>query len=131
MLPIVSKIKAYSNIIVSTNYISNQKTSNIAFSPSNASVGLQISLLLSIFLAAFAGPFLDSFDYNWGQNNSQILNNGDLLTLSLNKECGSDFVSKNQYVYAKIDMNIKLVAGNSAGTVTAYYVKIMHIAIEK
>ncbi|KAL4654616.1 hypothetical protein ACB092_01G393200 [Castanea dentata] len=93
----------------------------MAFSPSNASVGLQISLLLSFFMAAFAGPFLDSFDYNWGQSNSQILNNGDLLTLSLNKECGSGFVSKNQYVYAKIDMNIKLVAGNSAGTVTAYY----------
>lgn len=103
----------------------------MAFSPSNASVGLQISLLLSFFMAAFAGPFLNSFDYNWGQSNSQILNNGDLLTLSLNKECGSGFVSKNQYVYAKIDMNIKLLAGNSAGTVTAYYVSIMHIAIEK
>ncbi|XP_030936527.1 probable xyloglucan endotransglucosylase/hydrolase protein 23 [Quercus robur] len=93
----------------------------MAFSPSNASAGLQISLLLSFFMAAFAGPFLDSFDYNWGQSNSQILNNGDLLTLSLTKESGSGFVSKNQYVYAKIDMNIKLVAGNSAGTVTAYY----------
>ena len=99
----------------------------MAFSP-NASVGLQISLLLSFFTAALAGPFLDSFDYNWGQSNSQILNNGDLLTLSLNKECGSGFVSKNQYLYAKIDMKIKLVAGNSAGTVTAYYVSIMHIA---
>ena len=102
----------------------------MAFSPSNASVGLQISLLLSFFMAAFAGPFLDSFDYNWGQSNSQILNNGDLLTLSLTKESGSGFVSKNQYVYAKIDMNIKLVAGNSAGTVTAYYVSSLVICLD-
>ncbi|RZC52454.1 hypothetical protein C5167_020872 [Papaver somniferum] len=51
-----------------------------------------------------------------------ILNNGQLLTLSLDKPSGSGFQSKNEYLFGKIDMQIKLVRGNSAGTVTAYYV---------
>lgn len=31
-------------------------------------------------------------------------------------------VTKNQYLFGSIEVQIKLVKGNSAGTVTAYYV---------
>ncbi|KAI8017550.1 hypothetical protein LOK49_LG04G00297 [Camellia lanceoleosa] len=65
--------------------------------------------------------FYQDFDVTWGDGRAQILNNGELLTLSLDKPSGSGFQPKNEYLFGKIDMQLKLVFGNSAGTVTAYY----------
>ncbi|KAK7265288.1 hypothetical protein RJT34_32906 [Clitoria ternatea] len=78
-------------------------------------------LLFPFLVVAYAGDLNKDFDITWGDGRAKILNNGELLTLSLDKASGSGFQSKNEYLFGKIDMQLKLVHGNSAGTVTAYY----------
>jgi xyloglucan:xyloglucosyl transferase len=79
-------------------------------------------MIISSLMAACSANFYQDFDLTWGDHLAKIFNGGQLLSLSLDKVSGSGFQSKKEYLFGRIDMQLKLVAGNSAGTVTAYYV---------
>ena len=81
-----------------------------------------IGIVASTMVVSCAGNFYQDFDLTWGDNRAKIFGGGQLLSLSLDKVSGSGFKSKKEYLFGRIDMQLKLVAGNSAGTVTAYYV---------
>lgn len=89
---------------------------------------VQIIILLFSWVGLFivansaADNFYDDVDLTWGDHRAQILDEGKSLSLTLDKASGSGFRSKREYLFGRIDIEIKFVAGDSAGTVTAYYV---------
>ncbi|CAI0418116.1 unnamed protein product [Linum tenue] len=82
---------------------------------------ISMAVLATMVGSAVGGNFYQDFDLTWGGQRAKIFGGGQMLTLSLDKTSGSGFQSKKEYLFGRIDMQLKLVAGNSAGTVTAYY----------
>lgn len=80
-----------------------------------------VALALSTTTCVSGGNFDQDFEVTFGDGRVKRFWKGQLLTLSLDRVSGSGFRSKREYLFGRIDMQLKLVAGNSAGTVTAYY----------
>ncbi|KMT15016.1 hypothetical protein BVRB_3g065200 [Beta vulgaris subsp. vulgaris] len=79
-----------------------------------------IVVLIVCSTAHGAGQFYDEFEPTFGGNRVRISGRrSQFLSLSLDKFSGSGFRSKKEYLYGRIDMEVKLVAGNSAGTMSS------------
>ncbi|KAL2610104.1 hypothetical protein R1flu_028677 [Riccia fluitans] len=89
-------------------------------------LALTVVCFSMLFLSvAQASNFWDDFMVTFGLMNGNVKfpgpNVGDTVKLGLTTQTGSGFQSKYPFMFGRISMKIKLVGGNSAGTVTSYY----------
>ncbi|XXG71119.1 hypothetical protein AAC387_Pa07g0446 [Persea americana] len=85
--------------------------------------------LLGFFMPCFQAAdssegsfsFGDNFDIMWAEDHFKTSEDGQVWYLSLDKNTGCGFQTKQRYRFGWFSMNLKLVGGDSAGVVTAYY----------
>ncbi|KAF7823089.1 xyloglucan endotransglucosylase/hydrolase protein 9-like [Senna tora] len=80
-------------------------------------LGLFVGLML-VGLSASA-EFDQLFQPSWAFDHFSY--EGDQLKLKLDKFSGAGFGSKTKYMFGRVSIQLKLVEGDSAGTVTAFY----------
>ncbi|XP_047329379.1 probable xyloglucan endotransglucosylase/hydrolase protein 26 [Impatiens glandulifera] len=93
---------------------------------SRGELGRSMMWLVVILVGSFClnhvrADFTTDTTFNFGSHQSSILNNGSDLQLVLTNSSGGGIQSKNQYLFGSFEVSIKLIRGNSAGTVTTFY----------
>jgi hypothetical protein len=83
---------------------------------------LAVAVAVAATRAAADRSFHRDFDAVWGRRNARFLEQGRVVELSLDERTGSRLESKDRYLFGRFDIDIRLVAGESAGTITSFYV---------
>ncbi|KAL2324309.1 hypothetical protein Fmac_023367 [Flemingia macrophylla] len=76
---------------------------------------------VSVVSVVSTADFNKDFFVIWSPSHVNTSVDGHTRSLKLDQESGAGFASNQMFLFGKIDMQIKLVPGDSAGTVLAYY----------
>ncbi|KAL7000250.1 Xyloglucan endotransglucosylase protein 6 [Sarracenia purpurea var. burkii] len=74
---------------------------------------------LTVASSLNSSRFDDLFQPSWALDH--FIYEGELLQMKLDNYSGAGFSSKSKYMFGKVAIQIKLIEGDSAGTVTAFY----------
>lgn len=91
----------------------------MAASPLKMDVLVGLFMSLAIVGSVCSAKFDEFFQPSWALDH--FIYEGELLKLKLDNFSGAGFQSKGKYLFGKVTVQIKLVEGDSAGTVTAFY----------